>query len=267
MASPQIHPTAVVDPSAELGEDVVIGPGAVVMEGVRIGAQTRLEPHAVVYERVEMGARNILYPGAVIGAPPQDLKFKGAPTKVVVGDGNHIREGVTIHRGTEDGGGITRIGSECLLMANSHVAHDCRIGDHVIMGNNVLLAGHIVVGDYAYICGGTAMHHFTTVGEHAYVGGLTRIVHDIPPFLIVEGNPSEVRGVNAIGLSRRGFDAERIDALREAYKVIFVRGLKRSEAIEQLESAGPHTEEVKRLLEFMRATMNGRHGRAQEAHR
>lgn len=267
MAKEQIHPTAVIDPSAQLGDDVLIGPYAVVMENVRLGPGTRLESHVVVYGRVEMGARNILYPGAVIGAPPQDLKFKGAPTQVVLGDDNHIREGVTIHRGTEDGGGITRVGSECLLMANSHVAHDCRIGDHVIMGNNVLLAGHIIVGDHAYICGGTAMHHYTTVGEHAYVGGLTRIVHDIPPFLIVEGNPSEVRGVNAVGLARRGFSGERIEALRGAYKVIYVRGLKRSEAIAALESDGPRTAEVKRLLDFMRATMAGKHGRAQEAHR
>jgi len=264
MSTTQIHPTAVIDPSAELAEGVIVGPYAIVMGGARIGSGTRLEPHSVIYNHTELGEDNIVYPGAVIGAQPQDLKFKGEISRVVIGDGNHIREGVTIHRGTEDGTGLTRIGSQCLLMANSHVAHDCSIGDHVILGNNVLLAGHIIVGDHAYICGGTAMHHFTTVGVHAYVGGLTRIVRDIPPYVIVEGNPSSVRGLNAIGLSRRGYSAEQIEALRDAYKIIYVRGLKPAAAIAELDSMEPLTDEVKILLESLRATIKGKNGRAQQ---
>jgi len=267
MAKPQIHPSAVVDPKAELADDVVVGPFVVVEADVKIGPGTRLEPHSIVYTGVELGEGNVVWPGAVIGAAPQDLKFGGARTYVTIGDNNQVREGATIHRGTEDGGGHTRIGSGCLLMAYSHVAHDCQIGDNVILGNNVLLAGHIKIGNHVYVCGGSAMHHFTTVGDHAYIGGLTRIVHDVPPYLIVEGNPAEVRGVNAIGLSRRGFSAEAISGLREAYKVIYVRGLQRAAAIAQVESSEFLVPEVATLLDALRAAMNGRHGRAQEAQR
>jgi len=267
MAKANIHPTAVVHPSAKLGDDAEIGPFAVIGAGVVVGSATRVEPHAVIYADVQLGSQNVVWPGAVLGAAPQDLKFRGERTRVVIGDGNQIREGVTIHRGTEEGGGVTRVGSGCLLMAYSHVAHDGCIGDNVILGNNVLLAGHIRIGDCAYICGGTAMHHFTTVGQYAYVGGLTRIVHDVPPFLIVEGNPSEMRGVNAVGLSRRGFSAETIEALRKAYKVLYVRGMVRSEAIAEVASSDYCTAEVMILLEFLRNTMEGKHGRAQEATR
>jgi len=267
MSTANIHPSALVHPSAKLGEDAVVGPFAVVGEDVVVGARTRIEPHAVIYDGVQMGSENVVWPGAVLGAFPQDLKFRGERTRVVIGDGNQIREGVTIHRGTEEGGGVTRVGSGCLLMAYSHVAHDGRLADNVILGNNVLLAGHIRIGDCAYICGGTAMHHYTTVGQYAYVGGLTRIVHDVPPFLIVEGNPSEIRGVNAVGLGRRGFSAEAIEALRKAYKVLFVRGLLRSEAIAEVASSDYCTPEVMILLEFLRNTMEGKHGRAQEANR
>jgi len=267
MTAPDIHPTAIVAESASLADGVFVGPYCVLQDNVEIGPGTRLDGHVIIYPDVAIGAGNRVWPNAVIGGNPQDLKFKGAATRVVVGDENHIREGATIHRGTEEGGGVTRVGSNCLLMAYSHIAHDCQVGDHVILGNNVLLAGHIIVGDHAYICGGTAINHFTTIGKHAYIGGLTRIVHDVPPFLIVEGNPSEVRGVNVVGLSRRGFSKEQLAALREAYKILFVRGLLRGEAIAEVAASDFRTEDVNELVEALRASMNGRHGRALEATR
>ena len=264
MSSPDVHPSAVIGKNVDLAPGVVVGPCCVVMDHAALGPDTRLVAQTTVGEHTRMGARNTVFPGAFVGGPPQDLKYAGGATSLEVGDDNVIRESVTINRGTETGGGATRIGNGCLLMACCHIAHDCQIEDNVIMGNNVLLAGHIHIASRAYICGGAAMHHFSSVGELAYVGGLTRIVHDVPPFLVVEGNPAEVRGVNAIGMKRAGHSPEAIKALKDAFRTIYRSDLTRVEACEKLEGDAPLPAEVVALLDFLARSDQGKQGRYRE---
>ena len=203
----RIHPTAVVDPKAELGAGVDIGPYAVIGPEVTIGAGTRIGPHVVIDGRVHMGSRNRIFPGACIGLEPQDLKYNGAPTEVVIGDDNSIRECVTINRATADGE-QTRIGSSNLLMAYSHLGHNCHLGDRIVIANGVAVAGHVVIGDRAVIGGVLGIHQFVHIGTMAMVGGMSRIDRDVPPFSVVEGHPGRVRGLNRIGIKRSGL-AER----------------------------------------------------------
>jgi len=207
-----IHETAIIERGAELAADVEVGPYCVIGMGARIGSGCRLMERVSIQGRVTIGARNIICTGACIGYPPQDLTYEEEATAVEIGDDNILREYVTVHRGTTKGGGVTRIGSHGYLMANAHVAHDCQIEDHVLIENAVLLAGHIHVEHHAVVSGGAAMHHFTTVGRYCFVGGLTRIVHDIPPYMKVEGHPARVRGVNVVGLRRNGFSEVAIEA-------------------------------------------------------
>jgi len=203
----RIHPTAVVDPKAELGAGVDIGPYAVIGPEVTIGSGTRIGPHVVIDGRVSMGSRNRIFPGACIGLEPQDLKYNGAPTEVVIGDDNSIRECVTINRATADGE-QTRIGSSNLLMAYSHLGHNCHLGDRIVIANGVAVAGHVVIGDRAVIGGVLGIHQFVHIGTMAMVGGMSRIDRDVPPFSVVEGHPGRVRGLNRIGIKRSGL-AER----------------------------------------------------------
>jgi UDP-N-acetylglucosamine acyltransferase len=198
-----IHPTAVVDPRAELADGVEVGPFAVIGPEVQIGADSRIGPHVVIDGRVRMGARNRIFPGACIGLEPQDLKYGGAPTEVVMGDENIIRECVTINRATADGE-QTRLGSGNLLMAYSHVGHNCQLGDRIVVANSVAIAGHVVIGDRAVIGGVLGIHQFVHIGKLAMVGGMSRIDRDVPPFAIVEGHPGRLRGLNRIGLKRSG---------------------------------------------------------------
>jgi UDP-N-acetylglucosamine acyltransferase len=264
----RIHPTAVVDPRAELAEDVTVGPHCVIEGPVQIGAGSRLMAHATVMGRTTLGVENTLYPGAVVGAPPQDLKYEGERVGLEIGDRNAIREHVTMHPGTERGGGLTRVGSDNLFMVGCHVAHDCEVGNHVVLSNHVLLAGHIRVEDGAIMNGASACHHYTTVGRLAYVGGLTRITWDVPPFSIVEGHPARVRAANVIGMRRGGFSEEDVRLLKRLIFDIYISD--RTLAAEAAERAGaehganPHVAE---LLGAMQAAAAGRQGRAREPQR
>ena len=217
-----IHPSAVVSPQARIGNRVRIGPFCVVGANVELGDDCVLHSHVVLEGHSKIGRSNEFYPFAAIGGKTQDLKYIGEPTALEVGDFNVFRENTTVHRGTHESL-PTRIGSHNLLLCYSHVAHDCQLGDHIILSNSVGLAGHIVVEDHAIISGFAACHQFCRIGKHSIIGGLTKIVQDVPPFMIVDGNPASTRGLNTIGLQRRGFAEDDIRALKSAYKKLFLK--------------------------------------------
>lgn len=233
----EIHPTAIVHPHARLGRGVVVGPYSIIGPDVVIGDQTDIGSNVVLENRVVIGARNRIFHGAVIGTAPQDLKYEGADSMVVIGDDNTIREYVTINIATHENE-VTQVGSGCLLMAYAHVAHNSVIGDHVIMANSVNLAGHVQVDDHAIIGGMTAVHQFVNIGAHSFVGGLSRISKDVPPFVKVAGIPPIPAGINSIGLERRGFSADEIARAKEAYRLLYRRGLRREEALEHILAGG-----------------------------
>jgi UDP-N-acetylglucosamine acyltransferase len=260
-----IHPSAVVDPRAELGVDVLIGPYSIIGPKVRIGDRTKIGPHVVIDGSTCIGADNRIVGQASIGGEPQDISYRGEPTMVEIGDGNMVREFVTINRGTQKGGALTKVGSYCLLMACSHIAHDCQIEDRVILANNVMLAGHVHIETGANISGAVGAHHFVTVGSYAYVGGMTRIEHDVPPFMIVEGRRSRVRNVNFIGLSRAGFGEADIDQLRAAHRKLYRSGDPQAHTIEALKSDPATPDIVMRLIESIQRTEKGRKGRYRES--
>jgi UDP-N-acetylglucosamine acyltransferase len=263
----QISPMSVVDPRAELGEDVVIGPFCVVGPDVTIGAGTRLENNVTISGHVQIGCHNQIYAGAVIGGEPQDLSYRGSPTRVVMGDHNVIREGVTINRASEKEDGITSLGSHCFLMACSHLAHDCRVGSHVVMANGALLGGHVHVEDYATLSGAAAVHHFTTIGSYAFVAGLSRVIQDVPPFMLVEGQPARPRCINVIALKRRGFSAETIHALADAHRLLYRAKVGLDHAREILRSEEKLLPHVNQLLSFIQQQQEGRFGRGREQRR
>jgi len=260
-----ISKLAVISPKAELAEDVEIGPFCYIGPDVHVGPGTVLHPGVTVVGHTRLGRGNVVYPHASIGAPPQDVSYGDEPTEVVVGDANVIRECVTVHRGTAKDAGVTRVGSHCYLMACSHVAHDCQLGDHVIFGNNVLIGGHVHIESGVNINGGAAIHPFSTVGRLAYVGGLTRIVQDVPPFMIVEGHPSRVRGVNAVGMRRAGFAPDVIEAMAKAYRRIYRRGRPRAEVLEEMDREDGWPDEVRHLCDTLHASAAGRNGRYRES--
>lgn len=231
----RVHPTAVVDPGAELAEDVQIGPYCVVEGKVRIGAGTVLGSHVVVSGRTTIGRRNRFASFCAIGGVPQDKKYAGEDTELVIGDDNTIRESCTVSIGTAQGGGVTRIGCDNWIMATVHIAHDCSIGDHTILANVVTLAGHVAVGDWAVLGGLSGVHQFCSVGPHAMAGGGSVILRDIPPYVICNGNPAAPHGINTEGLKRRGFDPETVSLLRRAYKTLYKDGLTVVEAVAELE--------------------------------
>jgi UDP-N-acetylglucosamine acyltransferase len=263
----KIHPTALIAPGAELGIDVEIGPYCVVGSNVRIGDRTKIGAHVVIDGVTTIGEDNLIVGQAGLGGPPQDLSYKGEPTQLVIGDRNTIREFVTINRGTVKGGGVTQIGSDCLLMACSHVAHDCDLRDRIILANNVLLAGHVFVGENANISGGSAAHHFVTIGSFAYVGGMTRMVQDVPPYMILEGHPSRVRGVNKIGLQRGGQTLESIEALETAFRRIYRTGNTRRQTLDELKIEFPEAKLVMNLVHALEDTEKGAKGRFRESRR
>ena len=218
-----IHHTAIIESGAQIDPDAVIGPFCHVGRHVRIGKGTRLISNVSVLGRTTIGEHNIIWPQATIGGDPQDLKYTGEEVHLTVGDHNDIRENVTIHMGTGNGGGLTRVGSDNLLMVGAHIAHDCIIGNHCILANNVTLAGHVTIEDHANVAGLAGIHHYCIIGQFAYVGGMTRVVKDVPPFCLYEGDPARERGINTIGLERHGFSQEQILLLKEAYKRLFLR--------------------------------------------
>jgi len=249
----EVHPTALVHPDAKLGHAVVVGPFSIVGPDVTIGDGTELGSNVVLENRVAIGRNNRIFHGAVLGTVPQDLKYEGADSTVVIGDDNTIREYATVNLATADGE-ETRIGSGCLLMAYTHVAHNCRLGDHVIMANSVNLAGHVTVDDWVILGGMTAAHQFVTLGAHSFIGGLSRISQDVPPFVKVAGTPPTLGGINGTGLERRGFSAEAIARIKEAYRLIYRRNLRVEEAVERIRAGGE--DEISRTFEdfFSRST-------------
>ena len=262
-----ISDKAQVDPRAELDDDVEVGPFCVVGPEVRIGRGTRLLNHVTVTGRVTIGEENRIYPGVVIGAEPQDVSYRGSPTEVLVGDHNVIREAVTINRATEKEDGVTVVGSHCFLMACCHVAHDCRIGDSVLMANATLLGGHVRIHDHATMSGGIGVHHFTTIGAYSFISGLSRVLHDVPPYMLVEGSPARPRCVNLVALKRNGFGPDEIRALHEAYRLLYRAKVGLDHAREILRAHGQLLPPVNHLLSFLQDQQEGRHGRARERRR
>ncbi|MFM1991793.1 MAG: Acyl-[acyl-carrier-protein]--UDP-N-acetylglucosamine O-acyltransferase [Pseudomonadota bacterium] len=232
----RIHPSAVVDPSAELDADVEVGPFAVIGAGVRIGAGTRILAHATVEGPSTLGRNNVVHPHATIGGPPQDKKYRGEPTTLTIGDGNTFRECVTVNRGTVQDAGTTTIGDDNWVMAYVHIAHDCRIGSHAILANTTNLGGHVELGDFVILGGCTQVHQFCKVGGHAMTGTGTILLHDVPPYTMVSGNPSAPHGLNTEGLRRRGFEAETVALLKRAYRTLYRSELTLAQARERLDA-------------------------------
>ncbi|MFM8282585.1 MAG: acyl-ACP--UDP-N-acetylglucosamine O-acyltransferase [Planctomycetaceae bacterium] len=266
-APPVIAPSAIVEPGARLHPGVRVGPLCVVSAGSEIGPGTLLESGVTIMGDVRIGARNRIFPGAVIGGDPQDVSYQGSRTRVEIGDDNVIREGVTINRGTEKEQGVTVVGSGNYLMACCHVAHDCRIGDQVIIANGTLLGGHVRICSHASLSGGVAVHHWATIGSWSFVAGLSRVLHDVPPFMLVEGSPARPRCTNVVALKRGGFATDVLAALAEAHRLFYRARVGLDAAREVLRSKDMLVPEVEEVLEFLARQREGRHGRANERRR
>ncbi|MFP6657340.1 MAG: acyl-ACP--UDP-N-acetylglucosamine O-acyltransferase [Pirellulales bacterium] len=258
---------AAIDPRAEIDDDVEIGPFCVVGPHVRIGRGTQLENNVTLMGDVTIGAFNHVYPGAVIGAEPQDVSYQGSPTKVKIGDYNIIREGVTINRATEKEKGVTSIGCHNYLMASCHVAHDCNLGDHIIIANSSLLGGHVCIEDYASLSGCVCVHHFATIGSYAFIGGLSRVIHDVPPFMLADGQPTRPRCINVVALKRNDFPSDVIAALAESHRLIYRAKVGLDHAREILRGNQQLVPQVNQLLAFVQTQQEGKHGRARERRR
>ncbi len=252
-----IHPTAIVEPGARVDPSCEIGPYAVVGADVVLGPRNMLAAHAIVKGHTTLGAGNRVFPHAVLGEIPQDLKYGGEPTRLVVGDRNTFRECVTINLGTVGGGGVTTIANGCLFMAYSHVGHDCSIADGVIIANSVALAGHVVIEDHVHISGLAAAHQFTRIGRLAFVSGLTGVAMDVPPYCTVTGGRAELVGLNTVGMQRAGMAEEQIGRVKQAYKILFRSNLGLAEGIAQLEQElGAHGE-IAHFIRFVKGSQRG----------
>lgn len=261
---PKIHPMAVVESGAQLADDVTVGPFAYIGAHVTLGKGSVVHHHAAIEGQTIAGENNEFFPNCVIGAVSQDLKYRGGNCKVLIGSGNRFRENSTVHIGTEDGGGETRIGNNNLIMVGAHIAHDCIIQNNCILANNVLLAGHVFVQDWAVISGAAASHHFVTFGQHCFVGGISAVTRDVPPYMVYDGNPAIVRGVNTKGLARRGFNEEQITCLKNAWRLLFRDHTPLATQAIELEKLHPNSIEIRTLLAFMRDSTAGKFGRARE---
>jgi UDP-N-acetylglucosamine acyltransferase len=257
----RIHPTAIVDAGAQLGEDVDVAAYALVGPGVRIGEGTRIGPHCVIEGRTTIGRGNRIFQACSIGSPPQDKKYAGEPTRLEIGDGNTIREFCTINLGTVQDSGVTRVGDDNWIMAYVHIAHDCQVGSHTIMANLTQLAGHVQLGDWVVVGGMSGLHQFVRVGAHAMIGFQTRLSQDLPPFVTVAGNPAEAQGVNVEGLRRRGFTAERIDVIKQMHRLLYRRSLTLADAKQQIgelpEARTTSAIDVGLMLDFLDAAQRG----------
>lgn len=256
-----------IDPRAEIDTDVEIGPFCVIGPHARIGKGTRLENNVTIMGHVTIGKNNHIYPGVVIGGEPQDISYRGSDTQVIIGDSNCIREGVTINRATEKEDGITSIADHNFLMACSHVAHDCRLGSHIIMANGTLLGGHVHVEDHASISGAVGVHHYASIGAYSFVAGMSRVLHDVPPFMLVDGHPTRPRCINVVALKRNNFSPEAIESLSEAHRLLFRAKVGLEHGREILRGNGQITPEVGQLLAFIERQQEGKHGRARERRR
>jgi len=259
-----IAANAWIDPRAEIDEEVEIGPFCTIDAGAKIGRGTRLISHVTLMGNVTLGCNNIVYPNVVIGAEPQDTSYRGTGTCVRIGDGNTIREGVTINRGTEKEDGITRLGNHNFLMGNSHVAHDCKLGDHILIANGSLLAGHVHMASHASVSGNCAIHHYVSIGSYSFVAGLSRVLHDAPPYMLVEGIPARPRCINIVAMKRNDFSRDAIDKLAAAHRLLYRTKVGVYHAREILGASEGITEEVEHLLTFVEGQQEGNHGRRRE---
>jgi UDP-N-acetylglucosamine acyltransferase len=249
-----IDSRAIVSPQAQLASDVTIGPFSIIGPDVQIGRGTTVAPHVVINGPTVIGADNRIFQFASIGDAPQDKKYKGEPTRLEIGDRNVFRESCTINRGTTHDKGVTRIGSDNLFMAYSHVAHDCQVGSKTVFANCASLAGHVEIGDWVTLGGLTAVHQFCKVGAHAFLAGGTIVQRDVPPYVMVAGNPAIPHAVNSEGLKRRGFTEEQIRSIREAYRILYRSDLKLADAMEKLRAMGATQPEVKMFADFVAAS-------------
>lgn len=251
-----IHPTALIDGSAELGANIEIGAYSIVGPGCRLGDGTRLGPHVVLERDVHLGSDCFVAAGAVLGGDPQDLKFGGEVAPVVVGDRTTIRECVTVNRGTA-AHGRTEVGEDCLIMAYAHVAHDCIIGDRVIIANAVQMGGHVEISDWAIVGGLTAIHQFARIGAHAMVGGASAVRKDVPPFVKASGHPIHIIGLNTVGLRRRGFENGALRPIRQAHRLLFQSRLNVTQALERIRGEVEQTDEVRQMIRFIETSRRG----------
>lgn len=252
----EIHPAAIVHPRAQLGAGCVIGPFCVIGEHVALGPGCRLHSHVVIDGHTTLGAENEIFPFASLGLKTQDLKWKGGHTRTVIGDHNTFRESITVHSATSDGG-VTVIGSHNHILAYAHIAHDVQLGNHVVMSNVATLAGHVIVEDHAIVGGLAAVHQFCRIGRMSIIGGCSKVVQDVPPFMLADGNPAQTRTVNKIGLERNGLSEEAQTALKQAYKILFRDGLTITNALARIEADLPPLPEVRHLVEFARKSERG----------
>lgn len=261
----RIHPTAVIESGAQLAPDVAVGAYAWIGANVKLGPGCVVSHHACIDGDTTAGAGNKFFPFCTVGSIPQDLKYRGGRCRLEIGDHNTFREYSSAHVGTEDGGGVTRIGSRNLFMAGAHVAHDCIIDNHCILANNVLLAGHCHLQDWVIVSGASALTHFVSVGRHAFIGGVLAIVHDVPPYTMYGGAPPAVRGINRVGLKRRGFSPTVLQALKEAYRIIYCQDIPATVGIRQVREKYPQQPEVLELVEFIERSALGKSGRYLES--
>ena len=252
-----IHPTALIHPKAKIDPSVEIGAYSVIGEHVTIGRDTRISSHVLIEGWTTIGERNQIFPFSSVGTPPQDIGYKNEETELIIGNDNVIRECATIHRATTKEDRKTEIGNNNFLMAYSHVAHDCKLGNHIIMANSVALGGHIVIGDYAILGGIAAVHQFARIGEYAIIGGQSAVTLDIPPYVSAAGNRAQLYGLNLVGLKRRGFTEEAIATLKKTYKVIFRSGLTQDEAFKKVAEEFSSSREAMRLVDFMKSSKRG----------
>lgn len=253
----KIHTSSIIDPKALIESGVEIGPYCIVKNNVKIGKGTKLISHAVIEEGTEIGKNCTIYPFTSIGFPPQDMKYKGEDTKLIIGDNNVIREYATLHRASVGGSGVTQIGDNNFLMAYVHIAHDCKIGSNIVMANGATLAGHVTIEDFAVIGGLVAVHQFTRIGRYAMVGGFSGIGQDIPPYTIASGARAKLYGLNAIGLKRHNFSDASINALKKAYKILFREKRTLKDALKVIRETIPQTEEILHLVEFIELNKRG----------
>lgn len=253
----QIDPRAIIDPSAELGKDVVIGPWTLIGPDVKIGDGTVIHSHVVVSRLTSIGKNNRIYQFSTIGEDTPDLKYQGEPTRLEIGDNNTIREGVTIHRGTVQDNGLTAIGDDNLLMAYVHIGHDCNVGSNCILVNNASLAGHVQVGDWAIISGYALIHQYVSIGAHSFIGAGAYLTQDLPAYVMAAGTPSEPKTINSEGLRRRGFDKGQIAAIKKAYKILYRQGLPLDEALQKMALLAAEQPAVQLMIDTVRASSRG----------
>ena len=247
-----IHATAIIASDAKLATDVEVGAYSVIGPGVSIGAGTRVGPHAVINGPTQIGANNHIFQFASIGDAPQDKKYRGEPTRLIIGDSNVFREGVTINRGTTHDKGVTTIGDDNLFMASTHVAHDCVVGSHCVLANLAVLAGHVELGDWVIMGGYSGVHQFTKVGAHAFIANNAAVTRDVPPYIMAVGQPAEPHSVNSKGLSRRGFTPEQIANIKNAFRILYRSDLKLAEALERLKPDADSKPEIRHFVDFIR---------------